>query len=421
MPPINRGNLMATLTAAEAKKQLKNLKPVYEFDAKGFDSITLDAADELAKWPGAGFIFNDLKELSADLAERLAACKGDSLQLNGLTQLSADAAEKLSKWKGNGNGRFLSLYLNGLTSLDAATAGKLAKWAGSNLYLEGLTALDSVTAGNLSKRPGENLMLHGLTSTTPETAAQLASWKRTKDWQTGSLYLGLTSLSSEVAEKLIAYDGARLSFPRLAVLAVVAAEKLVQWPPRAQSKSLSVHRSYSFDALVSLDAATAQALASWKGGTLSFGSVKSLEVTAAEKLFTAGVSNLHLGIEALEKSIAEKIALWGGSLDLENVKVLDTATAKALASFQGKQLSLYGLESAPPEAVRALQKAKDKIEFSSSLLQRNDNEEEPSAPQPPAPKAKITPMKKAAKKPTTKKPALKKSASKKPTTKKRTR
>jgi hypothetical protein len=107
------------------------------------------------------------------------------------------------------------LTLPAVHMVDVATAEALSRQRG-HLRLWGIETLAPDVAEALTKSPGQSLELTGVRDISPEVARALAHGKR------GQLVLGLTSLSTEIAEILAEFHG-DLWFPRLETLSLEAA------------------------------------------------------------------------------------------------------------------------------------------------------------------------------------------------------
>ena len=108
------------------------------------------------------------------------------------------------------------LTLPALQAVDVATAVALSGHGGY-LRLWGIETLAPDVAEALTKSPGESLELTGVRDISPEVARALAAGKRRK------LFLGLTSLTTEIAE----FKG-DLAFPRLETLSLETAKAIAE-------------------------------------------------------------------------------------------------------------------------------------------------------------------------------------------------
>jgi hypothetical protein len=161
----------------------------------------------------AGFVYEEAAltpEKSQELAQRHAV-----LTLLKVTEISAEVAENLVT-------PYLDTFLTlpALKSIDAEAAAKLSVRRGY-LRLWGVTSLTPEQAAALVGSPGQGLEVTGVRDITPDVARALVRGKRDK------LGLGLTSLSTDIAEILAEFPG-RLWFPRLETLSREAAAALAK-------------------------------------------------------------------------------------------------------------------------------------------------------------------------------------------------
>lgn len=219
------------------------------------------------------------------------------------------------------------LFLPDLTTLDAATAESLAEFAGHSLFLNGLTELDADAAEALAKFGGGGLFLPGL-----------------------------TRIDAATAEALGASMGWSGQLPNVTAIDLPTAKALAKFQCKGLHHGLRL-------GLTQLDAATAEALAEFKGGLLAFDRLQTLAPASARAL-ARFQGHLDLsGLTGLEPQTAEALAAFaGGSLYLDGLTAFDgpdsLAVAKALASRAGP-LSLAGLEKISPKSLTALLEKRD--------------------------------------------------------------
>ena len=108
--------------------------------------------------------------------------------------------------------------------------------------------------------------------------------------------------------------------------------------------------------LTALDAATAKALAEFKGQDLSLNGLTTLDADIAKTLAEFKGNWLRLnGLTTLDADIAKTLAGFKGRyLYLDGLIALDAATAKALAEFKGQLLSLNGLTTLDADIAKTL-------------------------------------------------------------------
>jgi hypothetical protein len=320
-------NKIESLTPEQARNLAEEFPGVaMEFEVKGvgknkvsgclplnsLKSLDAETARALARYAKGPLVLNGLTALDTDTAKALAEFKGH-LMLFGLTTLDADTAKALADFKGDlgllglntletDSARALaecnakSLGFS-LPTLDAATAKALAGFKGPTLRLFGLTMLDAATAKGLAEFKGQELHLLGLTTLSDEAAKALAQYKGRLDIE------NLTTLTnSELAEKW-AKDG--IGCKALTTLSADAASMFAQ-----HSRNVLI---LTLDSLTGLDAATAKALAEFKGKQLALGGLTTLDADAA-------------------KALAQ---FEGRDLILGHLTTLDADTAKALGEFKG--------------------------------------------------------------------------------------
>ena len=342
---------LASLDAATAQQLARY--PGKELRLDGLETLTVEAARELA-----GFA----RELAGSAAEI-----GTILSLNGLTSLSDEAAQKLGGFWGR------ELQLNGLTTISPRAAENLLSRNEFTLELEGLTTLDANVARILARPPAaaefaDDDRLRGdrtwplstwsgklprLTVLSTDAAKELQSYK-------GVLALnGLTSLDAATAKMLAGASSPALDLDGLQDLDVETAAALARMKP-------SVLR---LNGLRTLPAATARALARFRGQTLHLNGLERVDLDAARALATlknnfipwqSSTTDLGLsGLAALDAATASALAKFKGkSLNLNGLAFVDPETAQALAAFSGERLLLVGLKTLDPAAARALAKFK---------------------------------------------------------------
>lgn len=95
-------------------------------------SMSVEAAQCLAKMNGPDLFLNNLTEITPAAAKHLFQWHGNWICINGVKELSPAAAQHLFKWKGNW------ISLNGLTEFPPELATYLMEWEGNQLELMGL-------------------------------------------------------------------------------------------------------------------------------------------------------------------------------------------------------------------------------------------------------------------------------------------
>ena len=291
---------------------------------------------------------NQIKRLTPEQATALAGSKGKALSFDGLTTLDAATATALAEFKGS------YLALNRLTTLDAATAKALAESKGGSLELNGLTALDAATATALAELKRGWLKLDGLPTLDAATAKALAEFKG------GWLELnGLTTLDAATAKALTACEG------RLLVSAKVQ-EAFCDKNPLTPETALVWAKLLQGDLkrLTTLDAATAMALAEFKGLYLRLNGLPTLDAETAKALAEFKGSRLWLyGLTTLDADTAKPLAeskAWDGQLPrISAFESPDSVEiAAALATRKGP-LSLRNLTKISPKTLTALIEKED--------------------------------------------------------------
>ena len=259
---------LASLDAATAQQLARY--PGKELRLDGLETLTVEAARELASFA---------RELAGSAAEI-----GTILSLNGITSLSDEAAQKLGGFWGR------ELQLNGLTTISPRAAENLLRRNEFTLELEGLTTLDANVARILARPPAaaefaDDDRLRGdrtwplstwsgklprLTVLSTDAAKELQSYK-------GVLALnGLTSLDAATAKMLAGASSPALDLDGLQDLDVETAAALARMKP-------SVLR---LNGLRTLHAATARALAGFKGQLLHLNGLERVDLDAARALAT---------------------------------------------------------------------------------------------------------------------------------------
>ena len=126
----------------------------------------------------------------------------------------------------------------------------------------------------------------------------------------------------------------------------------------ATAKALAEFKGHSLylDGLTTLDAATAKVLAEYKGGRLELNGLTTLDAARATALaeFKGQVLSLD-GLTTLDADIAKALAEFKGQLLLLNGLItLDADIAAALAEFKGKLLCLNRLTTLDAATAKAL-------------------------------------------------------------------
>ena len=156
----------------------------------------------------------------------------------------------------------------------------------------------------------------------------------------------IESLTPEQATALAGSTAGWVRLPNLTALDAATAKALAEF--KGQDLSLN--------GLTTLDAATAKALAEFKGPYLELSGLTTLDADIAKTLAEFKGSWLRLnGLTTLDADIAKTLAGFKGRyLYLDGLISLDAATAKALAEFKGQLLSLNGLTTLDADAAKAL-------------------------------------------------------------------
>jgi hypothetical protein len=152
-------------------------------------------------------------------------------------------------------------------------------------------------------------------------------------------------LTLEQATALAGSTAGWVRLPNLTALDAATAKALAEF--KGQDLSLN--------GLTTLDAATAKALAEFKGPYLELSGLTTLDAAIAKTLAEFKGSWLRLnGLTALDADIAKTLAGFKGRyLYLDGLIALDAATAKALAEFKGQELFL-GLTSLDADLAKTL-------------------------------------------------------------------
>ena len=211
-----------------------------------------------------------------------------------------------------------------------------------------------------------------LTTLTVEQAREVVAKKPRSE---GGLHGGfwsfdaLTSLTPEVAEVLVALDGA-ISFNALRELDAKTAAVLAKHRPVAQFG----HADLRLDGIKALSPEAAEALAGHEGKVLLHNLERLDSVPLAQKLARQW-GEVRLGLRELSPEIAAELAKHRGNeedltrpgvvqrrqdgaasvLRLDNLELLSPAVAEALSAHEGV-LVLNGLESLDPAVAAALAK-----------------------------------------------------------------
>ena len=265
------------------------------FDRDRLTTLSVAAAETLARHEGIPLSFAGLVDVSPELAAALATDNNDSLSLNGLKELSPEVARELARHRGE-------LQLLGIESLDRDTATLLAAHLGP-LHL-GLKTLTPEIARGLARLRG-GLLCDQLETLDSRAAAALAR---------GPEFLslnGLRELDVPTARALAAHDG-MVSLGGLASLPPEVAEPLLaDRPPPAADRQPEP--------------------------AVDFGLLTGLTPRLAETLVQRGTRN-------------------GEEFDLLGIERLDSAeTARALAQTQHR-IALPRLRQVTPAALTALKK-----------------------------------------------------------------
>jgi hypothetical protein len=212
------------------------------------------------------------------------------------------------------------IFLRGLRRLTATQGAVLASLEGGRLFLPDLEALDLAAARSLAAGHHE-LFLDGLSALELPVAEVLARSRRPL------LSLrGLKALAPDLASVLAEFDGALL-----------------------------------LDGVESLDVPTARALSMWdavgEAVILSLGNLGEPDVPVIEALARTRGWGLSLGIRRLSPEAADALAdLAAPSLALDHLDEIAPETARRMALWQRKFLSLDGLATLDPSIRELLER-----------------------------------------------------------------
>lgn len=329
-----------------------------------------------------------LAELSPDTAAVLAGAK--RVRLDGLTRISPASARALAAFEG-------SLMELGLTVLDIEIAQQLSELESVTLSLPRLNHLDDAVARVLLGADKAQLRLHlhgvwkaspalyrwslekridlawdALSELTPEHAAVLLEF----DARKVARFHAVKRLDRDTAEVLSQFSGKALALPSLEQMSPEAAGHLAQF----QGEDLVL-------AIDTLDKARAEALAAFDGSLLELHIRGGLDAVTAKAIGQSQAAEIELtGLKGkLATEVAKGLAAFEGvELDLDVTELEGVETAEVLAQFgasllaaraletrlQGRtrlrlpRLKLRNLRVLSPEAARALETFRGRIQFS---------------------------------------------------------
>ena len=246
----------------------------------GIESISAEAAAELAKFKGDTLRLNSVKSLSAEAAQEIAKYKGAFMTLNWLETIDVGVAVWLAKYRWELNPydtderakRFGPILdLNWLKTISAEAATELAKSKSSHLSLEWLTDMDVSTAEAFSHYNWYYLFFKSLNKLTPEIVVALNSrdylyleWFSNIDIETAfalskfsweKIHLGITEITPEVAKALARFNGEELWLDSLTSIDAESA----RWLSKYRGKVLRLMW------LTKIDDNAAKELANFKG------------------------------------------------------------------------------------------------------------------------------------------------------------
>ena len=370
-------------------------------ELNGLRALTPALAEMLVAWPSSELELSGLQTLDAQLAATLASYSGGVMHLDGLSTLDAASARALVRWEGR------ELTLDGVTQLDVQTAVALASW---NLHDEAAerrirreismmpepemeaveeevdwaTPADKI-ATRIEALYDRDLSLRGLDSPEPKVQAALARWHGTREialagsppddapdddesWYFHDLgeSCELTTLDEPALGDLV--DAARRGDGSDLIDALVSA--LSAWeniePGLLLSSDLSPGERRVLGALLAsaqghllFDAGAgvdAEMVAVLNLGELVLTGLTELDSAQARALASWDGYSLRLDdLTTLSPAVAAELAAWPGSeLYLNGLPALDEALARALAGWGGDKLELDGVRSLRPRAARAL-------------------------------------------------------------------
>ena len=199
-----------SLTAYQAARLVRLHNKDLVLDLYGLESVSVDAANALAKFKGDQ-LYLGITSINKEVAKELARFKGEHfLALNCLTSIDKGVVEALSNYKGSlsfcgltsidkdvaqevaNRNECLSL---GLTSIDKEIANALGGFKGDQLTIR-LTSIDKDVAQELAKVQGRSLDLETLTSVDRDVAQELAKFR-------GTLYLSSRTSIDEDVRKIL--------------------------------------------------------------------------------------------------------------------------------------------------------------------------------------------------------------------------
>jgi len=238
---------------------------------------------------------------------------------------------------------------------------------GGFVSFDALTSLSPEVAEVLVAFEGQ-LSFKGLTELSPETAAALAKHKPVGGFGYADLRLnGLKSISAAAAEALATHQGKVLLYGLEKLDSMPLAKKLAaQWGElRLGITDLSpeIAAELAKNAGVAEDKTRPGVIhrrADRAPSVLRLDNLRSLSPETAEALSKhSGVLVLN-GLVSLDPPLATSLAKRTGTLVLNGLPSLSTEAAVALAEFSG-ELVLKGITELPPDAAAALAKHKGRL------------------------------------------------------------
>ncbi|MCB9897945.1 MAG: hypothetical protein H6825_08075 [Planctomycetes bacterium] len=168
---------------------------------------------------------------------------------------------------------------------------------------------------------------------------------------------GVEALTPAEASTLARFDGLRLALPGLLSLDVPLARTLATFGTGRPEVELFL------DGVATLDAEAAAALADFGGARLSLGGLRVLDVASARTLASYQGLLVLNGMFDIPPDVALALAQPTRTsarrgLALDGPRRIDVALARALGAFRGGTLSLAGVEELEPDQVAALAPAR---------------------------------------------------------------
>jgi serine/threonine protein kinase/uncharacterized protein YfaT (DUF1175 family) len=321
-------------------------------------SLSVEAAEELIRFPGELLSLDGLKELSVPVAEVLVKFQGDNdgsredngnqkfLSFEKLNKLSLPVARVLARFQGDGAG----LILEGLEELPAELAEVLAGYEGYWLFLNSVKELSIASAEALSRCHCKSLHLDGLIELGREAAEALAQFNG--DTLTFDCF---SELSVEVARALARFQGGSLFLSGLKTLTAEELKGLARF---------NGHYIY-LTGLADMPRETAAALAQLNVNGLELEGLEDLSERAAQALVKFNGNGLILGIKRLTVALARVLGDFHSKLELPRIIRLSDEAAYTLSSGRA-EVSL-------PVSIEMSDLARDKLERSGVNFEDFDN------------------------------------------------